>query len=170
MGYLNKVLLIGRLGRDPEKRVTGTGTSVVNFPLATTDYWTDQSGSRQEKTEWHRIVLWNRLADNAEQFLKKGSQLYVEGKLQTREWTDKEGQKRYTTEIVGVAIQFLDSKGSDTGSSNGQYSGAPQGNKQNPIQNNNQNSPAPNSSPPQQQQGGNSSPPNDDFIEDDIPF
>jgi len=114
MANLNKVLLIGRLGKDPEKRVTSSGAPVTNLTIATTDFWVDQAGNKQEKTEWHRVVLWNRLADLAEKYLKKGSQVYIEGRLETKEWQDKDGNKRYTTEINGQVMQFLDSKGEKT--------------------------------------------------------
>ena len=110
MGSLNKVLLIGFLGNDPEKRVTSGGHSVVSVNLATTDKWNDQQGNKQERTEWHRIVLWNRLAEIVEQYTKKGSQIYIEGALQTREWQDKDGNKRYSTDIIGRFVQLLDSK------------------------------------------------------------
>ncbi len=112
MASLNKVLLIGRLGQDPEKRTTPGGASVVNISLATTEYFKDNSGNRQERTEWHRLVLWNKLADLVEQYCKKGSQLYVEGSLQTSDWQDKDGNKRYKTETVVRQMQFLDSKNS----------------------------------------------------------
>jgi len=113
MGYLNKVLLIGRLGQDPEKRVTAGAHTVVNISLATTEYYKDQSGQKQERTEWHRVVLWNRLGEIVDQYCKKGSQLYVEGSLQTREWQDKEGNRRFSTDIVARNIQLLDSKQSE---------------------------------------------------------
>ncbi|NQU65953.1 MAG: single-stranded DNA-binding protein, partial [SAR324 cluster bacterium] len=110
MGYLNKVLLIGRLGQDPEKRITPSGHTVVNISLATTEYFKDQGGNKQEKTEWHRVVFWNRLAEIVEQYCKKGSQIYVEGSLQTREWQDKDGNKRFSTDITARSLQLLDSK------------------------------------------------------------
>ncbi|MBF0353200.1 MAG: single-stranded DNA-binding protein [SAR324 cluster bacterium] len=112
MGSLNKVMLIGRLGKDPEIRYTPSGSAVANFSIATTDSWKDKQGQKQEKTEWHNIVAWDRLADLAQNYLKKGSQLYVEGRLQTRSWEDQQGQKKYTTEIIANTIQFLESKGS----------------------------------------------------------
>ena len=109
MGYLNKVILIGRLGQDPEKRTTPSGHSVVNISLATTEYFKDQGGNKQEKTEWHRVVFWNKQAELIEQYCRKGSQIYVEGALQTREWQDKDGNRRFSTDIVARNIQFLDS-------------------------------------------------------------
>jgi single-strand DNA-binding protein len=99
MGSLNKVILIGHLGRDPEVRYTQGGAPVANFTLATNDVWTDKSGSRQEKTEWHRIVAWGKQAEIVRDHLKKGKQVYIEGALQTRQWDDRDGNKRTTTEI-----------------------------------------------------------------------
>ena len=107
-GSINKVMLIGNLGSDPELRFTPSGVQVANFNLATTESWTDKSGERQERAEWHRIVLWRRLAEVAGQYLKKGSKIYIEGKLQTRSWEDQNGQKRYTTEVVANSMEMLD--------------------------------------------------------------
>jgi single-strand DNA-binding protein len=104
---LNKVMLIGNLGRDPEVRFTQGGTPVANFTLATNERWTDQSGEKQERTEWHRIVVWGKQAEIAGEYLRKGRQIFVEGALQTREWTDKDGHKRYTTEIKAMRFQML---------------------------------------------------------------
>lgn len=104
---VNKVLLIGRLGNNPEIRYTNTGTAVANFNLATSENWNDKNGQKQERTEWHRVVVWGKLAELCEKYLGKGRQCYVEGRLQTRSWDDKEGNKRYTTEIVANTIQFL---------------------------------------------------------------
>jgi single-strand DNA-binding protein len=111
MSSLNKVMLIGNLGRDPEIRYTQNGTAVANFTMATTDRWTDGTGERREKTEWHRIVVWAKQAEIVGEYLKKGRQVYVEGSLQTREWTDREGQKRYTTEVRAQRVQMLGSRG-----------------------------------------------------------
>jgi len=107
-GSINKVILIGNLGSDPELRFTPSGVQVANFNLATSESWTDKSGERQERAEWHRIVLWRRLAEIAGQYLKKGSKIYIEGKLQTRSWEDQNGQKRYTTEVVANSMEMLD--------------------------------------------------------------
>ena len=107
-GSINKAMLIGNLGSDPELRFTPSGEQVANFSLATTESWTDKSGERQERAEWHRIVLWRRLAEVAGQYLKKGSKIYIEGKLQTRSWEDQNGQKRYTTEVVANSMEMLD--------------------------------------------------------------
>ena len=103
---VNKVILIGNLGRDPEIKFTTSGDAVVNFSIATTERWT-KDGQKNEKTEWHRIVAWRRLAEICGEYLKKGSQVYIEGKLQTRSWEDKDGNKRYTTEIVANNLQML---------------------------------------------------------------
>lgn len=112
MGNLNKVMLIGRLGADPEVRYTQSNTAVATLNLATTERYKDSNGELQESTEWHRIVAWGRLAEICQQYMKKGGQIYVEGSLQTRAWEDKEGQKRYTTEVKALSIQMLDSKSS----------------------------------------------------------
>lgn len=106
-GGVNKVILIGNLGADPEVRFTPSGQAVANFRIATNESWTDKNGQKQERTEWHRIVVWGKLAELCGEYLKKGRQAYVEGRLQTREWTDKEGKKNYTTEIVANTVQFL---------------------------------------------------------------
>ena len=111
MSGVNRVILIGRLGRDPELRYTPAGKAVANFTMATSENWKDDSGERQERTEWHRIVIWGKLAETAAKYLSKGSQVYIEGRLQTREWTDKDGQKRYTTEIVASSLVMLSGKG-----------------------------------------------------------
>lgn len=105
---INKVLLIGHLGQDPEVRTTPTGTSVANLRVATSETWKDQQGARQERTEWHRIVLYGRSAEIARDYLRKGSKLYLEGRLQTRKWQDKQGTDHYTTEIIGQDFQMLD--------------------------------------------------------------
>ena len=109
---VNKVILIGNLGRDPEVRYTASGSAVANVTLATTDTWRDrQSGEQQERTEWHRIVFFNRLGEIVGEYLRKGSKVYVEGRLQTRKWQDQNGQDRYTTEIIANEMQMLDSRG-----------------------------------------------------------
>ncbi len=110
---INKVILIGNLGADPEVRYMPTGGAVANVNLATTDNWKDkQTGQNQERTEWHRVVFFNRLAEIVGEYLRKGAKIYVEGSLRTRKWQDKNGQDRYTTEIVGNELQMLDSRGS----------------------------------------------------------
>lgn len=115
---LNKVMIMGNLGADPETRYMPSGSAVTNIRVATTDIWKDkQSGERQERTEWHRIVLYNRLAEIAAQYLRKGSRVFVEGSLKTNKWQDQSGNDRYTTEIVATAMQLMDSKGSGAGGS-----------------------------------------------------
>jgi single-strand DNA-binding protein len=108
MGSLNKVMLIGNLGRDPEVRYTQGGTPVANFTMATSERWNDSAtGEKKERTEWHRIVVWGKQAEIAGEFLRKGKQVYVEGSLQTREWTDRDGNKRYTTEVKAQQFTML---------------------------------------------------------------
>ena len=107
MAGVNKVILVGNLGRDPEVRHLENGASVANFSIATSESYKDKNGNRQEQTEWHNIVLWRGLAEIAEKYLRKGSQIYVEGKLRTRSWQDKDGNTRYTTEIVGDNLTML---------------------------------------------------------------
>ena len=111
MGSVNKVILVGNLGRDAEVRYTQGGTAVATLNMATTEVWNDkQSGQRQERTEWHRVVVWGRQAETLQEYLLRGRQIYVEGRLQTREWEGQDGQKRYTTEVVAQDVQFLDSR------------------------------------------------------------
>ena len=108
---INKVILVGNLGQDPEVKFTAGGAAVTTLSIATSESWKDkESGNEQEKTEWHRVVLWRRLAEIAGEYLKKGSKVYIEGQLQTRKW-EQEGQTRYTTEVIARDMQFLDSKG-----------------------------------------------------------
>jgi len=111
MGSVNKVILVGNLGRDAEMRFTPGGQAVATLNLATTEQWNDKEGQRQEKTEWHRIVLWGRPAESLSQYLVKGKQIYVEGRLQTRQWDDKDGNKRYTTEIKADRVTLLGGPG-----------------------------------------------------------
>lgn len=106
-GGVNKVILVGNLGADPELRYTPSGQPVATFRIATGDAWTDKDGQKQERTEWHRIVVWSKQAELASQYLSKGRQVYIEGRLQTREWQDRDGNKRYTTEIVANQLVFL---------------------------------------------------------------
>ena len=117
MAGVNKVILIGRLGRDPEVRYTPDGTAIANFSIATSEEWKDKNtGEKQERTEWHRIVAFRRLGEICGEYLSKGRQVYIEGRLQTRDWQDKDGNKRYTTEIVASAMQMLGSKDMADGS------------------------------------------------------
>ncbi len=114
-GSVNKVILLGRLGADPEIRYTQTGTPVATLSLATNKTWKNKEGQKQEKTEWHRVILWSKLAELSGQYLSKGREVYIEGELQTRSWEDKEGQKKYTTEVVGQTLQFIGSAGAGKG-------------------------------------------------------
>ena len=111
MASVNKVILVGNLGRDPELRYIPSGQAVANFTLATNERWRDKDGNNQERTEWHRIVVWGKSAENCAQFLQKGRSVYIEGKLQTQEWEDKDGNKRRTTEVVAQTVQFLGGRG-----------------------------------------------------------
>jgi len=148
---VNKVILIGNLGADPEMRYTANGSAVTNIRLATTDSWRDkQTGEQQERTEWHRVVFFNKLAEIAGEYLKKGSKAYVEGRLQTRKWQGQDGQDRYTTEVVGNDMQMLDSRGGGGGGPGAEQHAAQ-------------------SQPAAQADGGGFSGPADDF-DDDIPF
>lgn len=122
---VNKVILIGRLGSDPEVRYTSNGGAVANFNMATNESWTDKQGQKQERTEWHKIVVWGKLGELCGQYLSKGRQAYVEGRLQTREWQDKEGNKRYTTEIVAQGVQFLGGPSDRAHATSSDYAGAP---------------------------------------------
>ncbi len=150
---VNKVILVGRLGQTPEVRYTPSGASVANFSVATNESWMDKNNQKQERTEWHRVVVWGKLAELCKQYLSKGRQVYVEGRMQTRQWQDKDGQTKYTTEVQAQTIQFL---GGAAGASAGQ--GADAGYA---------NSPGPSSSGP----GPSSMPmPEPAFTEDDIPF
>jgi len=146
---VNKVILIGRLGNDPELKVTQSGTQMTNISIATSESWKDkQTGQQQEKTEWHRVVFFNRLADIASQYLKKGSKVYVEGSLRTRKWTDQQGVEKYTTEIIGSEMQMLDSRNDD--STGGGY--------------------APQQAPQQQGAYQQESPSNNQDFDDQVPF
>lgn len=134
MSGVNKVILIGNLGSDPTTRFTQSGTAVANFNIATTERFNNRSGEREERTEWHRIVAWGKLAEICQQYLKKGKQVYIEGRLQTRSWEDQQGNKRYTTEIVANNMQMLgrvgdtmDVPSQDFPDDNGAPQGAPSG-------------------------------------------
>ena len=119
MGSVNKVILVGNLGRDAELRYTPGGAAVATLNMATTEVWNDKGGQRQEKTEWHRVVLWGKTAESLNEYLTKGKQIYVEGRLQTRQWDDKDGNKRYTTEIRGDRIVLLGGGGGGGRSASG---------------------------------------------------
>lgn len=123
MASVNKVILIGNLGRDPETRYMSSGDAVTNITLATTEVWKDKNGEKQEKTEWHRVTFYRKLAEIAGEYLKKGRSVYIEGKLETRKWTDKNGMDRYTTEIIATDMKMLGSRtGSDSFDSSGKDS------------------------------------------------
>ncbi len=116
MASVNKVILVGNLGRDPELRYTQSGQAVANFTLATNEKWKDKEGASQERTEWHRIVVWGKSAENCAQYLQKGRSVYIEGRLQTREWEDNSGNTRTTTEVTAQTVQFLGGRGGSTAS------------------------------------------------------
>ena len=123
MGSVNKVILVGNLGRDAELRYTPGGAAVATLNMATTETWNDKSGQKQEKTEWHRVVFWGKVAESLTEYLTKGKQVYVEGRLETRQWNDKDGNKRYTTEIKGDKIVLLGGGGGRGGSGGGMSRG-----------------------------------------------
>jgi single-strand DNA-binding protein len=164
---INKVILVGNCGQDPETRFSASGAAITNISIATSEAWKDkQTGQQQERTEWHRVVFFNRLGEIAGEYLKKGSKVYVEGSLRTRKWKDKDGADRYTTEIVGNEMQMLDSRGGagDMGQQQGNYQNQnAQGAMQQQRQNQNQSSP--NQQPAQQM-----APAGGDDWDDDIPF
>ncbi len=120
---VNKAILIGNLGRDPEMRYTQNGTAVANFTLATTDSWTGKDGNKEERTEWHNIVAWARLAEICSQYLTKGRHVYIEGRIQTRKWEDRDGNTRYTTEVVAQNMQMLGGRGEGGGGDYGEGAG-----------------------------------------------
>lgn len=124
MAGVNKAIIVGNLGRDPEMRSMSDGNAVANFPVATSDEWKDKNtGEKRERTEWHRIVAFRKLAEICGEYLTKGRQVYIEGRIQTREWEDKEGNRRWTTEIVADRMQMLGSKAGGSGSGSGRSSG-----------------------------------------------
>ena len=150
---VNKVILVGNLGRDPEMKYTASGAAIANITVATSESWNDkQTNERVEKTEWHRIVAFQRLAEIMGEYLKKGSQVYIEGKLQTRKWQDQNGQDRYTTEVVANDMQMLGSRGGEGG---GRPQGAGGGFRNNP---------------PAQQKAAPADSGSGGFDDDDIPF
>ena len=151
---VNKVILVGNLGKDPEMKYSASGAAIANLTIATSDSWNDkQTGEKVEKTEWHRVVAFQRLAEIMGEYLKKGSQVYIEGRLQTRKWQDQNGQDRYTTEVVANDMQMLGGRGGDAGGQAQQGGGGG-------FRNN----------PPQQQSSQAQPSSNNDFADDDIPF
>jgi len=156
MASVNKVILVGNLGQDPEVKYMPSGGAVTNISIATTDTWTDKSsGQKQERTEWHRVVFFNRLAEIVGEYLRKGSQVYIEGNLRTRKWQDQNGQDKYTTEIVAREMQMLGSRAGGSSDFQQNQNNAPQ-----------QQGSAPQKSAPQQSEP----PQNFDNFDDDIPF
>jgi len=152
---INKVILVGNLGNDPEVRYANNGSAIANLSVATSESWKDKNtGEQVDKTEWHRVVMFNRLGEIAGEYLKKGSKVYIEGKLQTRKWQDQSGQDRYTTEIVANEMQMLDSRGAEMGGGASYQNQAPQPSASQ------QNAPQAAPAAPQ---------PSNDF-DDDIPF
>ena len=145
MGSVNKVILVGNLGRDSELRYTPGGDEVATLNLATTEVWNDKQGQKQEKTEWHRIVLWGKQAESLQEYLTKGKQIYVEGRLQTRQWDDKDGNKKYTTEVKADRITLLGGGGGGGGGRSMDRSGG-------------------------QASSGGDEPPMEPITDDDIPF
>ncbi len=125
MGSVNKVILVGNLGRDAELRYTPGGAAVATLNLATTEVWNDRNNQRQEKTEWHRVIVWGKQAESLQEYLTKGKQIYVEGRLQTRQWDDKDGHKRYTTEIKTNRVTLLGGAGRGPGSGDMERATAP---------------------------------------------
>lgn len=166
---VNKVILVGNLGNDPEVRYMPNGNAVANLSLATSESWKDQQGQQQERTEWHRITMYRRLAEIAGEYLKKGSQIYIEGKLQTRKWQDQQGNDKYTTEVIADQLQMLGGR-NDSQQSGGGYQQRPQQNNGNqgyqkmpPNQGGGQGGQQPQQQPPKMAE------PDFDF-DDDIPF
>ena len=151
MGSVNKVILVGNLGRDAELRYTPGGAAVATINMATTEVWNDKAGQKQEKTEWHRVVLWGKPAESLTEYLTKGKQIYVEGRLQTRQWDDKDGNKRYTTEIKADRVTLLGGGGGAGGSRGGAGAGGGMDRGSS-------------------QMGGGDEPPMEPISEDDIPF
>jgi single-strand DNA-binding protein len=156
---VNKVILVGNLGADPETRYTAGGAAITNIRLATSESWRDkQTGENQERTEWHRVVFFSRLAEIAGEYLRKGSQVYIEGSLRTNKWQDQSGQDRYTTEIIASEMQMLGSRGSENVNPAAQPSG---------FRDSGSPQPASNRAAPSRQKA---EPEDDGFAEDDIPF
>lgn len=171
---VNKVILVGNLGADPETRYTASGAAVTNLSVATNDSWRDrQTGEMQERTEWHRVVLFSKLAEIAGEYLRKGSQVYIEGRLQTRKWQDQSGQDKYTTEVVGNEMRMLDSRGGSApmddrgGQRGGSQSGGPSGGQGGGGRGGYGGDQQRRSQPAAPAPSGGM---NDDFDDDDIPF
>jgi single-strand DNA-binding protein len=160
---VNKVILVGRLGRDPETRYTGGGQAVANFSIATDETYKDRNGEKQKRTEWHKIVVWGKQAEIAQQYLKKGSLLFVEGRIQSREWQDKEGQKRTSFEIVASNFRMLGGRGDGAAVGAGAGAGAGSARHADDFESH--------ASPPDDAFGGGSAAPaGPDISDEDIPF
>jgi single-strand DNA-binding protein len=169
MASVNKVILIGNLGRDPETRYTTGGDAVTNLRIATTDTWKDKAGEKQEKTEWHTVVLFGRQAEIAGEYLKKGRSVYIEGRLQTRKYTDKEGVEKYSTEIVGDRMQLLGSReGGGGGGGDAEFGGSGSGGSR--ASGGGGSSGGSGGSGGGGKPGGGAKRPNPDDLDDDIPF
>ena len=160
MASVNKVILIGNLGRDPETRYTTGGDAVTNLRIATTETWKDKSGEKQEKTEWHTVVLFGRQAEIAGEYLKKGRPVYIEGRLQTRKYTDKEGVEKYSTEIVGDRMQLLGGRDSGAGGGGGDVEFSSSGASPSRAS----------AGASEKKAGGGAKKTNADDLDDDIPF
>lgn len=176
MRGVNKVILVGTLGADPDVKTTQNGVAVSNLSIATSESWQDQQGNKQERTEWHRVVLYRRLAEIAGQYLKKGGKVYIEGKLQTRKWQDKEGNDRYTTEILGDSLQMLGDKPQNAQNNGAGYQApqyqaqAPQAGQSNEVSYQIQQHPAQAQPQPQMAQQYQQQPQGEVTFDDDIPF
>jgi single-strand DNA-binding protein len=157
---VNKVILVGRLGRDPETRYTGSGQAVANFSVATDESYKDRNGERQKRTEWHRITAWGKLAEICQQYLKKGTMVYIEGRIQSREWQDKEGQKRTSFDIVANTMKMLSSRGDAAAAAGagGTGGGASRGDDLDQ------------SAPTEESYGGGGTAPGPEISDEDIPF
>lgn len=154
---LNKVLVLGRLGQDPELKFTPSGAAVANFSLATSEKWKDRDGNMQEKVEWHRVVVWGKLAENCQKYLAKGREALVEGRLQTRSWDAPNGEKKYVTEIIATSVQFIGGNQQAQTGGQAQMAPAPQGQSQQHA-------------PHYQQHSAYQPPQENNFTADDIPF
>lgn len=168
---VNKVILVGNLGKDPETRYMPSGGAVTTISVATSEGWKDKTtGELQERTEWHRVVFFNRLGEIAGQYLKKGSKIYVEGSLRTNKWQDNNGNDRYTTEVIAREMQMLDGASNNNSNQNSGYQQQPNQNQNQQAPMNQNNQPAQQQQPSQQQQSAATPPPPDIGFDDDIPF
>ena len=168
MASVNKVILIGNLGRDPETRYTTGGDAIANLNIATSEQWKDKNGEKQEKTEWHRVVLFGRQAEIAGEYLKKGRSVYIEGRLQTRKYTDKDGVEKYSTEIVGDRMQLLGSR--EGGGGDAEFSGGGAGSRSNAGGGGGGAGGSGGSGGGSTRPGGAAKRSNPDDLDDDIPF